>query len=206
MFPSSSNERGSCSCCQVREAARAPFNLPQRRWCALYSLPWQFIWAPSSSMFFLGCLRTEANTSPAQEKLLWIKVGVRAVCTQRESPKVRGIAGHIEQAARGAIRTSPQAHKHFYSLLPTAMIFVSYGFVLVQVQVQVRAVCQKAAAMHRPRVSFPCLSVRFLRVSPVSAAVEPTQTEMTQKPVTLCCVLGRWGACACVRQKAKAAT
>ena len=56
--------------------------------------------------------------------------------TQRESPKVRGIAGHIEQAERGAIRKSPQAHKHFCPLLPTAMVFVSYGFVLVQVQVQ----------------------------------------------------------------------
>jgi hypothetical protein len=55
--------------------------------------------------------------------------------TQRESPKVRGIAGHIEQAERGAIRKSPQAHKHFCPLLPTAMVFVSYGFVLVQVQV-----------------------------------------------------------------------
>ena len=55
--------------------------------------------------------------------------------TQRESPKVRGIAGHIEQAERGAIRKKPQAHKHFCPLLPTAMVFVSYGFVLVQVQV-----------------------------------------------------------------------
>ena len=55
------------------------------------------------------------------------------------SPKVRGIAGHIEQAERGAIRKSPQAHKHFCPLLPTAMVFVSYGFVLVQVQVQVAA-------------------------------------------------------------------
>jgi hypothetical protein len=52
------------------------------------------------------------------------------------SPKVRGIAGHIEQAERGAIRKSPQAHKHFCPLLPTAMVFISYGFVLVQVQVQ----------------------------------------------------------------------
>ena len=31
--------------------------------------------------------------------------------TQRESSKVRGISGHIEQAERGAIRKSPQAHK-----------------------------------------------------------------------------------------------
>jgi hypothetical protein len=54
--------------------------------------------------------------------------------TQRESPKVRGIAGHIEQAERGAICKSPQAHKHFFPLLPTAMVFVSYGFVLVLVQ------------------------------------------------------------------------
>jgi hypothetical protein len=51
---------------------------------------------------------------------------------------VRGIAGHIEQAERGAIRKSPQAHKHFCPLLPTAMVFVSYGVVLVQVQVQVQ--------------------------------------------------------------------
>ena len=36
---------------------------------------------------------------------------------------------------RGAIYKSPQAHKHFCPLLPTAMVFVSYGFVLVQVQV-----------------------------------------------------------------------
>jgi hypothetical protein len=55
--------------------------------------------------------------------------------TQRESPKVRGIAGHIEQAERGAIRESPQARKHFCSLLPSAILFVSYGFVLVQVKV-----------------------------------------------------------------------
>jgi hypothetical protein len=48
---------------------------------------------------------------------------------------MRGIAGHIEQAEKGAIRKSPQAHKHFCPLLPTAMVFVSYGFVLVQVQV-----------------------------------------------------------------------
>ena len=54
--------------------------------------------------------------------------------TQRESPKVRGIAGHIEHAERGAVRKSPQAHKHFCPLLPTAMVFVSYGFVLVPVQ------------------------------------------------------------------------
>jgi hypothetical protein len=38
--------------------------------------------------------------------------------TQRESPKVRGIAGHIEQAERGAIRKSPQAHKHFTHFYP----------------------------------------------------------------------------------------
>jgi hypothetical protein len=37
--------------------------------------------------------------------------------TQRESPKVRGIAGHIEQAERGAIRKPSQAHKHFCPLL-----------------------------------------------------------------------------------------
>jgi hypothetical protein len=56
--------------------------------------------------------------------------------TQRESPKVRGIAGHIEQTERGFGRKYPQAHKHFCPLLPTAMVFVSYGYVLVQVQVQ----------------------------------------------------------------------
>jgi hypothetical protein len=50
---------------------------------------------------------------------------------------VRGIAGHIEQVEREAIRKSPQAYKHFCPLLPTAMVFVSYGFVLVQVQIQV---------------------------------------------------------------------
>ena len=43
------------------------------------------------------------------------------------SPKVRGIAGHIEQAERGAIRKSPQAHKHFCPLLPTA------GFCIIRV-------------------------------------------------------------------------
>ena len=62
--------------------------------------------------------------------------------TQRESPKVRGIAGHIEQAERGAIRKSPQA------LLPTSthssgfciirVDFFGFGFVLAQVQVQVQ--------------------------------------------------------------------
>ena len=57
--------------------------------------------------------------------------------TQRESSKVRGIAGHIEQTERGATRKSPQAHKHFCPLVPTAKVFESYGFVLVQVQVQV---------------------------------------------------------------------
>ena len=57
--------------------------------------------------------------------------------TKRESPKVRGIAGHIEQAERGAIRKSPQAHKHFCPLFTTGMVFVSYGFVLLVVQVQV---------------------------------------------------------------------
>jgi hypothetical protein len=57
--------------------------------------------------------------------------------TQRESPKVRGIAGHIEQAERGATRKSLQAHKHICPLLPPAMFFASYGFILVQVQVQV---------------------------------------------------------------------
>ena len=72
--------------------------------------------------------------------VLWLNGGPgsssigRGPDTQRESPKVRGIAGHIEQAERGAIRKSPQAHTHFYPLLPTAMVFVSYGFVLVQVQ------------------------------------------------------------------------
>jgi len=58
----------------------------------------------------------------------------RGTDTQSESPKVRGIAGHIEQAERGAIRKFPQAQA-LYPLLPTAMVFVSYGFVLVQVQV-----------------------------------------------------------------------
>jgi hypothetical protein len=48
---------------------------------------------------------------------------------------VRGIAGHIEQTERGFGRNSPEEHKHFCPLLPTAMVFVSYGFVLVQVQV-----------------------------------------------------------------------
>jgi hypothetical protein len=46
------------------------------------------------------------------------------------------VGGHIEQAERGAIRKSPQAHKAFCPILPTAMVFVSYGFVLVQAQVQ----------------------------------------------------------------------
>jgi hypothetical protein len=59
------------------------------------------------------------------------------ICTRVRRPKVRGIAGHFEQAERGTIRKSPQAHKHFCPLLPTAMVFVSYWFVLVQVQVQV---------------------------------------------------------------------
>ena len=60
---------------------------------------------------------------------------------QRESPKARGIAGHIEKAERGAIRKSPQAHKQVCPLLPTAMVFVSNGFVLVQVRVQVQVAC-----------------------------------------------------------------
>ena len=47
--------------------------------------------------------------------------------TQRKSPKVRGNADHIEQAERGAISKSPKAHKHFCPLLPTAMVFESYG-------------------------------------------------------------------------------
>ena len=49
---------------------------------------------------------------------------------------MRGIAGHIEQAERGVIRKSPKAHKHFFPLLPTAMVLVIYGFVLAHVQVQ----------------------------------------------------------------------
>jgi hypothetical protein len=44
------------------------------------------------------------------------------------------IAGHIEQAERSAIRKSPQAHTHFFPLLPTGMVFVSQGLVLVLVQ------------------------------------------------------------------------
>ena len=71
---------------------------------------------------------------PAQDLSKTDKSIGRGPDTQRESPKVRGIAGQIEQAERGAIRKSPQAHKHFCPLLPTAMFFVSYGFVLVQVQ------------------------------------------------------------------------
>merc|ERR1719329_1785856 len=56
--------------------------------------------------------------------------------TPREKvQKWGGIAGHIEQAERGSIHKSQQAHKNFCPLLPTAMVFVSYGFVLVQVQV-----------------------------------------------------------------------
>jgi hypothetical protein len=41
------------------------------------------------------------------------------------------------QAERGANRKSPQAHKNFCPLLPAAIVFVSYGFVLVQVQAPV---------------------------------------------------------------------
>jgi hypothetical protein len=70
--------------------------------------------------------------------------------TQRESPKVRVIAGHIKQAERGAIRKSPQAHKHFRPLLPTTTVFVSYRFVLVRVQVQARAT-SSASRGHGPK-------------------------------------------------------
>jgi hypothetical protein len=66
--------------------------------------------------------------------------------TQRESPKVRGISGHIEQAGRGAIRESPQEHKHFAHFYPP--VFVSYGFVLVQVQVQVFIYFPKAKGVY----------------------------------------------------------
>jgi hypothetical protein len=49
--------------------------------------------------------------------------------TQRESPKGRGIAGHIEQAERGAIRKFPQAQKHVCPLLlPTASQPIAMGF------------------------------------------------------------------------------
>ena len=51
---------------------------------------------------------------------------------------------HTEQAERGAIRKSPQAHKHFCPLLTTAMAFVSHGLVLVQVQVPDHTAQQKA--------------------------------------------------------------
>ena len=64
------------------------------------------------------------------------------VIFKRILPKLRGIAGHIEQAERSAIRKSPQAHKHFCPLLFTAMVFVSGGFVLVHVQVQVQVQVQ----------------------------------------------------------------
>ena len=68
--------------------------------------------------------------------ILWLRVALlRGLVPLTPPTKVRGIAGHIEQVERGAIRKSPQAHKHFCPLLPTAMVFVSYGFVLVQVQV-----------------------------------------------------------------------
>ena len=55
--------------------------------------------------------------------------------TQRESSKVRGIAGHVEQAERVETRKSPQAHENSNPLLSTAVAFVSHGCVLVQVQV-----------------------------------------------------------------------
>jgi hypothetical protein len=67
---------------------------------------------------------------PVQEMSKTDKSIGRGPGTQRESPKVGGIAGHIEQAERGTIRKSPQAHKHYNPLLTTAMVFVSYGFVI----------------------------------------------------------------------------
>jgi hypothetical protein len=68
-----------------------------------------------------------------QKPLLWLykpNYLLQYFSCARESPKVRGFVGRIEQAERGAIRKSPQAHTHFCTLLPlpTAM-----AFVLVQV-------------------------------------------------------------------------
>ena len=44
-----------------------------------------------------------------------------------QKPKVRGIAGHIEQAERGAIRKSPQAHKHFSHFYPQQWLLYYTG-------------------------------------------------------------------------------
>ena len=78
----------------------------------------------------------EAALSPLSRNFIFVFVFFLAESkNQRRFGLVRGTAGHIEQAERGAIRKSPRAHKHFCPLLPTAMVFVSYRFVLVQVQV-----------------------------------------------------------------------
>jgi len=66
-------------------------------------------------------------------------------------------AGHIEQEERGAIRTT-QAHKHPCPLLPTAMAFVPFGFILVKVHYHQREycdipVCPKACACIKGRLA-----------------------------------------------------
>jgi hypothetical protein len=58
--------------------------------------------------------------------------------TQRESPKVKAMRV-ISSRRREAQFGNPHKHTNTFAqpLLPTAMVFVSHGFVLVQVQVGV---------------------------------------------------------------------
>jgi hypothetical protein len=77
--------------------------------------------------------------------------------TQRENPKMRGIAGHIEQAERGAIRKSPQA------LFPTSTH--SNGFCIIRVWISSSSSSSSASirrALGRPASSISPIS-RCLR-------------------------------------------
>jgi hypothetical protein len=48
---------------------------------------------------------------------------------------------------RRAARALLEAHKHSCPLLPTAIVFVSYGIVLIQVQVQVGVEVQEVLSL-----------------------------------------------------------
>ena len=64
-----------------------------------------------------------------------MQIGQRHAQLTREIETIDGVdAGHIEQEERGAIHIT-QAHNHTCPILPTAMAFVPYGFVLVQVKI-----------------------------------------------------------------------
>ena len=114
--------------------------------------------------------------------------------TQRESPKARGIAGHIEQAEGGAARKSPQA------LLPTSTH--SNGFCIIRVCIssssssqQATAFLENAAPQHRtPRTS----ANNHLRTAPslytcpaiiLAGAWQLTKTTISS---ALWVVRGRW--------------